>query len=86
MLSRELAVVASHVPYVEKPLPPMPPEFEEAPRPRLLRTDPVRKVPELPSDWTFLNSRSAYGEALPPELARPTRISSAQRIPFSALP
>jgi hypothetical protein len=86
MLARELAVVASHVPYVEKPLPPLPPEFEEAPRPRRLRNDTVRKTPELPPDWTFLNARSAYGESPPPELARPSRTSSAKRVPFSAIP
>jgi hypothetical protein len=86
LLAHELAVVAARVPFIEKPLPPRP-ELEEAPRPRPLNTDQVRKMSsDLPSDWTFLNSRSAYGEPLPPERARPTQTNSAKRVPFSVLP
>ncbi len=87
LLARELAVVAARVPYVEKAPPPPRPPLEEAPRPRPLNMDQVRKMTaELPSEWTFLNSRSAYGEPPPPARARPTRSRSAKRIPFSALP
>ena len=87
LLARELAVVAARVRYVEKAPPPPRPQLEQAPLPRPLKMDQVRKMSEeLPQEWTFLNSRSTYGEAPPPEKARPAPSNSAKRVPFSALP
>jgi len=86
LLAQELAAVAARVPFIEKTPPPRP-ELEEAPRPRPLNMDQVRKMSsDLSSEWTFLNSRSALGEHPPPEMARPAQSSSAKRIPFSMLP
>jgi hypothetical protein len=87
LLARELAVVAARVPYVDT-APPLPPEVEdEVPLPRRLTPDQVRQTAsQLPPEWNFLSSRSAYGEAAPPELARPTSNSKARRVPFSVLP
>jgi pimeloyl-ACP methyl ester carboxylesterase len=83
LLARELAIVAGRVPYVEK----VPPSLlEEAPRPRPLRADQVRKMPPVPPEWDFLDSRSAYKEPLPPDLAQPARTSSVKRVPFALRP
>lgn len=82
LLARELAIVAARVPYIEKG----PKPAEEAPPPRLLPGHEVRKMPELPPEWSFLEARKAYGEAPPPELARPRRKSAIKRIPFAMQP
>jgi hypothetical protein len=86
LLARELAVVAGRVPYVEK-VPPLPPEVEdEVPMPRRVSPEQVRRMAsELPQEWTFLNSRSAAGEAAPPPLAR-VRPSKGRRTPYSVMP
>jgi hypothetical protein len=86
LLAHELAVVAARVPFIDKTPPPRP-ELEEAPRPRPLNMDQVRKMSsDLSSEWTFLNSRSAYGEPPPPEMAQPAQTNSVKRVPFSVLP
>jgi hypothetical protein len=87
LLARELAVVAARVPYAEK-IPPLPPELEnEIPRPRRVTTDQLRQMSaHLPSEWTFLNSRSAVGEPPPPKLAQPSEKPAIQRLPFNILP
>jgi hypothetical protein len=84
LLSRELAVVAARVPYVERP--PVPPQYEEAPRPRPLRAEQVRKMPEVPPDWNFLDGRTAYGEPMPPEAARYPVKSTRKHVPFAMRP
>lgn len=87
LLARELAVVAARVPYVEK-VPPLPPELEdEIPRPRRLTPEQLRRMsPQLPTEWSFLDSRSAIGEAPPPPLARPRENPNARRVPFAIIP
>jgi hypothetical protein len=87
LLARQLAVVAARVPFVEK-VPPLPPELEEEiPRPRRLSSDQLRQMSaQLPSEWSFLNSRSAAGEAPPPKLAQPPEKPAGQRVPFAIIP
>ncbi len=87
LLARELAVVAARVPYVEK-VPTLPPEWqEEVPMPRRLPPEQLQQLSsQLPPEWSFLNSRTAYKEPPPPRLAQPTANSNARRVPFSALP
>lgn len=87
LLTRELAVVAGRVPFVEK-VPPLPPELEEEiPRPRRLTPDQLREMSsQLPSEWSFLNSRSANGEPPPPRLARPGEKREVRRVPFAITP
>ena len=87
LLARELAVVAARVPYVQK-APPLRPELEEEiPRPRRLSSDQLRQMSaQLPSEWSFLNSRSAVGEAPPPKLAQPPEKPAGQRVPFAIIP
>lgn len=87
LLARELAVAAARVPYAEK-VPPLPPELEdEIPRPRRLTTDQLRQMSsQLPAEWSFLNSRSAVGEAPPPKLAQPPEKPATQPMPFNILP
>ncbi len=87
LLARQLAVVAARVPYVDK-VPPLPPALEEEiPRPRRLSSDQLRQMSaQLPSEWSFLNSRSAAGEAPPPKLAQPPEKPTGQRVPFAIIP
>lgn len=87
MLARELAIVAARVPYVEK-AEPMPAEMEnEIPMPRRLSPEQARRMSsQLPSEWSFLSTRTAATDAPPPQLARPVRNSNARRIPFSSIP
>lgn len=87
MLTRELAVVAARVPYVQK-VPPLSPEIEEEiPRPRRLTPDQLRETSsQLPPEWSFLNSRNAAGEPPPPRLARPDEKRKVQRVPFAIVP
>jgi hypothetical protein len=87
LLARELAVVAARVPYTEK-VPPLPPELEdEIPRPRRLTPDQLRQMSsQLPSEWSFLNSRSAVGEAPPPKPAQPSEKPISRSVPFNILP
>jgi hypothetical protein len=87
LLSRELAVVARRVPYVEKAPPPPPPELEEAPRPRPYKAHKVQQTTPAAPEWNFLESRNAYKEEpAQPEIVRPARTRPLQRVPFSALP
>jgi len=87
LLARELAVVAARIPYVEKAQPLSPELEEEIPRPRRMTPDQLKQLSsDLPSEWSFLNSRSANGEPPPPPLAQPTEKRDSQRIPFSILP
>ncbi len=60
------------VPYVEK-VPPIPPEWqEEVPMPRRLPPEQVQQLSsQLPPEWSFLNSRTAYREPPPPQLRNP---------------
>jgi hypothetical protein len=83
LLSRELAVVAGRVPYIEKTPPPFP---DELPRPRPLKANQARKMPEVPPEWNFLDARSAYGEPLPPEIVQVPVKSSVKRVPFALRP
>jgi hypothetical protein len=87
LLARELALVAARVPYVEK-VPPLPPELEdEIPKPRRLTPDQVKQMPsQLPSEWSFLNSRTAAGEPRPPQLAQPAENPKARQVPFAVIP
>ena len=87
LLARELAVVASHVSYDDK-APPIPAEWEdEIPQPRRLTPEQAQQLSsQLPPEWRFLNSRSAYGEAPPPKLAQSVQDRTARRVPFSVLP
>jgi pimeloyl-ACP methyl ester carboxylesterase len=87
LLARQLAVAAARVPYADK-VPPLPPELEEEiPRPRRLTSDQLRQMSmKLPSEWAFLDSRSAVGEAPPPPLAQPPKKPTAQRVPFAIIP
>ncbi len=87
LLARELAVVAARVPFSEKP-PPLPPELEEEiPRPRRLSSDQLQKMSaQLPSEWSFLTSRSAKGEPPPPPLAQPPEKPATERVPFAIIP
>lgn len=86
LLAQELAVVAARVPYVDK-APSYHPELEEAPRPRPLRDEASRQnSTQLAPEWTFLQSRSAYGEATPRELARPPQPGTVKKKPFSMIP
>lgn len=87
LLARELAVVAARIPFVEK-VPPLPPELEEEiPQPRRLKPDQLRQMSsQLPSEWSFLNSRSAINESPPPKLAQPPEKPSGQRVPFAIIP
>lgn len=87
MLARELAVVAARVPYVEK-VPPLSPELEEdIPRPRRLSSDQLRQMSsQLPSEWSFLTSRSAAGEPPPPPLAQPDEKRKTPHVPFAIAP
>lgn len=87
LLARELAVVAARVPYVEK-IPPLRPELEEEiPQPRRLTSNQLRQMSsQLPSEWSFLNSRSAIGEPPPPKLAQPPEKPATQRVPFAIIP
>lgn len=87
MLARELAVVAARVPYVEK-VPPLSPELEDdIPRPRRLSPEELRQMTsQVPSEWSFLTSRSATGDPPPPPLAQPDEKRKTPRIPFSIVP
>jgi len=84
LLSHELAVVAARVPFIDKPPPPT--QYEEAPRPRPLRAEQVRKMPAVSSEWNFLDARTAYREPLPPEAARYPVKRARKRIPFAMQP
>ncbi len=86
LLSRELAVVAGRVPYIERLPAPTPPELEEAPRPRPYKANKVQQAPEVSADWDFLKSRGPYEEPKPAETAPPGRSITVRRVPFSALP
>ncbi|HTU18430.1 MAG TPA: hypothetical protein VMG10_10255 [Gemmataceae bacterium] len=87
LLARELAVVAARVPYVQK-APPLPPEVEnEIPLPRRLPPDQAQKMSsQLPSEWSFLSSRTWDTDPSPPQLARPARRKKAKRVPFASIP
>jgi pimeloyl-ACP methyl ester carboxylesterase len=87
LLARQLAMVAARVPYGEK-VPPVSPEFEqEIPQPRRLTPDQLRQMSQqVPSEWSFLVSRSAIGEPPPPKLAQPPEKPSGKRVPFAIIP
>lgn len=87
LLARELAIVAKRVPYLDK-VPPLPPEVEEEiPMPRRLSPEQAgRMSSQLPSEWSFLMSRTAVAEPPPPPLAQPTPRKNARRIPFARIP
>ncbi|HEY7329611.1 MAG TPA: hypothetical protein VH592_18375 [Gemmataceae bacterium] len=87
LLARELAAVAARVHYVEK-APPMRPEIEnEIPLPRRLTPGQLQKMSQqVPSEWSFLNSRSAIGESPAPKEAQPPEKPSGKRVPFAIIP
>ena len=82
LLSRELAMVAGRVPYIEKA---PPPGLEEAPRPRPYRANKVAP-PAIAPEWDFLRSRGPYEEPPQPEPAQVPRNGSVKRVPFALRP
>jgi hypothetical protein len=85
LLSRELAVVAARVPYVER-VPAPRPGLEEAPRPRPYRAGKLTQPAAVSPEWDFLRSRNPTEEPAKPDALRPARTSPVKRVPFSALP